>query len=70
MDFNDLKESMMRQILQNLFLVTLKYGDEHPYHIEHIWTTVGEKYENIAPLIKFLLETGFKKVIRFMRYVC
>eukprot|EP01114_Cavostelium_apophysatum_P016622 TRINITY_DN4773_c0_g1_i3.p1 TRINITY_DN4773_c0_g1~~TRINITY_DN4773_c0_g1_i3.p1 ORF type:complete len:1182 (-),score=328.56 TRINITY_DN4773_c0_g1_i3:44-3589(-) len=59
MDFRD--SINMYTVFEDLMIITYKYADEYPTHVQAIWTTVSSKSYNISPLIKFLLEIGVKK---------
>lgn len=43
-DLNDGDNTVQtRENLENLLLVTLKYADDHPHHLQSMWTTIAEK---------------------------
>ncbi|KAL6050877.1 hypothetical protein QOT17_019533 [Balamuthia mandrillaris] len=48
-------------LLQNLLLITMQYADDHPVHVQKIWTTLAEEDNNIGIVIDFLLSIGVKK---------
>jgi hypothetical protein len=74
LEFHTLPRQVLDPLMENMLFVTMRYKQDFPREVEHLWTTVARTNRNLQVVIRELITIGMQRqnteIIPLAKFVC